>query len=695
MVFLADFVNTSISLVSFLLLNISVFLSALLLTRKYFAVANRLDNLISLGILYIAQIVLYQTLLGVLHLLTRLNLLVLALSSFCLVVLISHRDAEFEFAKISKFYREVKRYLRENGFLQASLLICLFIFLHQLFASLLRPPYGGDSLAYHLPRVIDWLQGHSLIIQSSPCWFMPGNSELISLWLIIPFHNDLFVNLQNFPFLFLALFSIYGLCRKIGVDKKWASYGAILLFSAPIVMSQLGTANNDIGILTLFLVSLNYIFCYQKYKKISLILLFSISLGLLLGIKYNAVCYILLLLLIYLLTSRFKIKFIGRDPLILLVGMVMFGGYWYIRNYLFVQNPFAPAQIELFGKELFQGHWRFAWLKSTSVIYHGNYLETSKFLLKALLKWGGVVGFLSLPIIVATSGTVVHKTFHKGGTRRNEIVLSCLASLATLYIFLITPLVVENVTGTLNQITGGGSVRFGMVFLALSCICFSFLLNYVKDSKLSLLGEISLLGIIILNFLLHSVRIMGNKISIFAYYILLIVLLVWQISHLKVIGNKLEIRKMWSLTIVILLIFSLTSFGLIKYRDRARAHIYGNQLFRYFGYTDLYKWFDQNVHGQRVLVTGLRIYPFYGSKLNNEVSRGLGPSKDLHRWKKWLIGKRIDFIVIGRRSEPYHLDFGKFPPVERNLLLFPDILIPVFSDDTAHVYKILKTSPDK
>jgi len=690
---LTDFVNTSVSFVLFLLLNISILVSALLLTKKYFAVANRLDNLISLGILYIAQIVLYQTLLGVLHLLTPLNLLVLSLSSFCLVVLISRRDAKFEFAKICEFYREVKRYLREDRFFQASLLICLLIFLHQLFASLLRPPYGGDSLGYHLPRVIDWLQGHSLVIQSSPCWFMPGNGELISLWLIIPFHNDLFVNLQNFPFLFLALFSIYGLCRKIGIDKKGASYGAILLFSAPIVMAQLGTADNDIGILALFLVSLNYILCYQKYKKISLVLLFSISLGLLLGIKYNAIYYVLIALLIYLLTSKFKIKFIYKDLSILLLGILIFGGYWYIRNYLLVQNPFAPAQIELFGKELFQGHWRFAWLKSTSVIYHGNYLETSKLFLKALLNWGGVVGFLSLPIIVATSGTVVHKTFHKGGSRRNEIALLCLASLSTLYIFLITPLVVENVTGTLNQITEGWSVRFGMPFLALSCVCFSFLLNYVKDSKLSLLGEISLLGIIILNFLLHSVRIMGHKISIFAYYILLIVLLVWQISHLKIIGNKLEIRKMLSLTIVILLIFSLTSFGLIKYRHKARAHIYGNRLFRYFGYTDLYKWFDQNVHGQRVLVTGLPIYPFYGSKLNNEVSPRLGPSKDPHRWKKWLIGKKIDFIVIGRNSEePYHQAFGEFPAVEKNLLLYPDVFLPVFFDNIAHVYKISKAS---
>ena len=150
---------------------------------------------------------------------------------------------------------------------------------------------------------------------------------------------------------------------------------------------------------------------------------------------------------------------------------------------------------------------------------------------------------------------------------------------------------------------------------------------------------------------------------------------------------------MWSLTIVIFLILSLTFFGLIKYRDKTKARFYGNLLFRYFGYTDLYKWVDQNVHGQRVLVTGLRIYPFYSSKLKNEVSCHLGPSEDPQRWKKWLIEEKIDFIVIGKESgDPYGQTFGEFSAVEKNLLLFPDAFLPVFFDNTAHVYKISKTS---
>ena len=693
MALLTDFVNTSISLGTFLLLNISIFLLAILLTKRYFKVKNRLDNLITIGVLYIAQIVLYQTLLGAFHLLTCLNLLVLSLLNFCIVILISRKDMEFEFAKISKIYREVREYLRENRFLQLALLVCLFIFLSQLFSSLLKPPYDGDSLGYHLPRAVDWLQGHSLVNRRSPQWFFPGNSELISLWLVIPFHNDLLVNLQNFPFLFLALLSIYGICRKIGIDKKWAFYGSLLLFSAPIVRAQLGTANNDIGILALFLVSLNYILSHEKYKKVNIVFLLSISFGLLLGIKYNAVYYIWLLLLIYFLTSRFKIKFIGRDLLILLLGMVIFGGYWYIRNYLLIQNPFAPAQIKLFGKEIFQGSWRLELIKKTSVIYHGNYLKTSRLLLRALLNWGGIVGFLSLPIIIATSGIVLFKTFKKDKTREKELFLLCLASLVTLCIFLITPLVVENVTGTLNQIKWGWSVRFGMVFLALSYLCFSFLINYVRDAKLSLLSEISILGIIGLNFLFYSISPISSELSIFTYYILLIVLFGWQISHPRITGKKLDKKEICSLTIVILLIFSLVSFGLVKYREKAKARIYGNWLLRHFGYTDLYKWFDQNVDGQRVLVRGLRIYPFYGSRLNNEVFHNVGPFKNPQEWKERIIRKKIYFVVIGRISgDPYYSGFGEFPAVEKNLLLFPDVFIPVFSDNTAHVYKTLKTS---
>jgi len=95
MVLLSDFANTSISLVSFPLLNISIFVSAILLTQRYFAVENKLDNSITVGVLYIAQIVFYQTLLGTVYLLTHLNLLIISLSSFCLIVFISRKDIKF------------------------------------------------------------------------------------------------------------------------------------------------------------------------------------------------------------------------------------------------------------------------------------------------------------------------------------------------------------------------------------------------------------------------------------------------------------------------------------------------------------------------------------------------------------------------------------------------------------------------
>jgi len=696
MALLTDFANTGISLISFLLLNISIFVSAILLTKRYFSVENRLDNSITVGILYIAQIVLYETFLGALHLLTHLNLLVLSLSSFFLVLLICRKDTKWEFAEISEIYQEVRGYLRENRLLQIVLLVCLFIFLSQLFSSLLTPPYEGDSLGNRLPKVIDWLQGHSLAYQESPQWLYPGNAELISLWLIIPFHNDLLVNLQNFPLLFLALLSIYSLCRKIGVGEKWACYGALLFFSAPFGRMELGTATNYLAVSALFLVSLNYIFSYQEYKKMASVLLLSISLGLLLGIKQSGIAYTFVLLLIYLFASKPKIKSLGRDLLILLSGMLLFGGYWYIRNYFLVQNPVAPAEIRVFGKEMFRGPFGFEWLMKTSLIYHGNYLKTSGLLLRALLKWGGIVGFLSLPVIIITSGIALYKAFQKDRDWVKELLLLCLAPLATLYIFLITPFAVENAPGSLNMLKGGWSIRLGMPFLALSYFCFSFLLNYVRDTKLSPLAEISILGIIGLNFLHNPINPVNHRILIFSCYILLIVLLGWQLIHPKITGNKLDKGRICSLSIVVLLLFSFISCGLIKYRKKARVHLYGNWLSGYFGYTDVYKWFDQNVDGKRVLVTGLRFYPFYGPRLNNEVFHKVRDSEDPHKCKDWLTNKKIDFIVMSRMSyDPNFEDFGEFPPMEKNLLLFPDVFISVFSDNTVHVYKTLKTSPEQ
>jgi len=694
MALLTNFVNTSISVASFLLLNTCIILSAALLTKKYFRVDSKADNYLTVGVLYLAQIIFYETFLGATHLLTHLNLLVLSLLGFFLILLISRKGTRWKFAEKSEIYHKVREYLRGNRLLQIALFVCLFIFFFQLFSSLLTPPYDSDSLGNRLPKVIDWLLAHNLVNPESPHWPYPGNMELISLWLVIPFHNDLLVNLVNFPLLFLALLSIYSLCRKAGIEKKWACYGALLLFSAPIVREELGISTNYLALSSLFLVSLNYIFSYQEYRKTGSLVLFSISLGLLLGIKHSAIAYAFLLVLIYLFTSKLKIESVARDFLIIFSGILVFGGYWYIRNYFLWQNPLAPVEVSLFGKQIFQGPWGLEWLKKTSIIYHGNYPETSGLLFNGFYKWGGLAGFLSLPVIIGTSGIAIYKAFRKDRIWLKELLLLCLAPLATLCIFFLTPFAVENVPGTLNMLKGGWSIRLGMPFLALGYLCFSFLLNYLGKTKLTLLGEIFILGMVGLNFLSLSITPPNNKILIFTLYILLIALFGLQIVHIKMAGKRLDKRKICSLSIVGLLLLSLISFVLIEYKKKTRAELYGNWLSGWFGYTDVYKWFDQNVEGKRVLVTGLRFYPFYGPRLNNEVIHKVRDSEDPHKFKDWLINKKIDFIVMGIMTyDSNFADFGQFPPMEKNLLLFPDVFIPVFSDNIVHVYKRLKTLP--
>jgi len=684
------FITTGISLASFLLMNISVFLSCVFLNEKFFKLEDTFDNLINIGVLYLSQIIFYETILGTIGLLTQLNLLIVTISGSFITISISQRKSHLKTVFLSEIYQRVKKYLGENRFLQLVVIVCLFFLLYQFFYNLVKPPYEGDSLWHHLPKAVNWLQGRTIIEQKSPQWFFPGNSELIALWLIIPFHNDLLVNFQNFPFLFLVLLSVYALCRKIGIHKKWAIYGALLLFSAPGIRGDIGTASNDIGILALFLVSLNYILSYRKREQIGSILFLSFSLGLLLGLKHNGFYYIFLLVFIYFLASKFRRRFVLRDMSLLCLGILVLGGFWYIRNYLLIGNPFAPAEIRLFGRQIFPGEWRFDWLKKTSVIYYGNYARTAPMVLKALLSRGGIVGLLSLPIIILSSTIVILNFLQTRRTRLIDLILLCFVPLATLFIFLITPTVIENVPRTLNQIKCGPSVRFGMVFLAMTHICLSYLFDLAQATKLSTVNEAFVGGIVGMNLLFRQE---SHKVLTLTYLVSVIIFFAWQISLPKIEGKK----RACFLILGFLVFLNLVVFELIKYRKEVRGRTYGYWLYDHFGhnfeYTELYRWFDRNIERKRILVEGLRTYPFYGPSLNNEVFLNNRSSGDPVQWKNFLVEEGIDIVVMARMSgDSYQRSFGEFPPAEKNLLLFPEIFVPVFSDSTAHVYKVVKTS---
>ena len=87
---------------------------------------------------------------------------------------------------------------------------------------LLRLPTEATTLTYHLPMVDHWIQAGSLYIPDCSHWSVPGNNELLALWIVAPFRTDFLAPLNNvLPVVLFAAASV-NLAREFGIRGLWS-----------------------------------------------------------------------------------------------------------------------------------------------------------------------------------------------------------------------------------------------------------------------------------------------------------------------------------------------------------------------------------------------------------------------------------------------------------------------------------------
>lgn len=331
------------------------------------------DRLVATFVLGMAQIILTEIFLGVvLKSLFPLPLFILN-SVISLGLIFLGRVSPKTFGKS---WEEIKERLerlfilwRKNKFL----VFIFFLFLLQLgwviFLGLLFPPYGLDSLSYHLPYVARIIQ--SGVIRDVP-WFYPAslhqnlfpkNIELFFLWNMIFLKRDVLANLGQLPFILLGVISLYSIARKLNVERRYALFSPLFLF-APVVIHQASTSYVDAATSSLFIVSLNFLLKIGIGKSIFAgIILAGISTGLLLGAKLSGIMYLPLFIFfffsLFLYRSHFvqkvKIKYLFAFFFLYLFFILLGGGFTYFKNLFLYHNPFYPLKISFLGHTLFKG----------------------------------------------------------------------------------------------------------------------------------------------------------------------------------------------------------------------------------------------------------------------------------------------------------------------------------------------------
>lgn len=242
---------------------------------------------------------------------------------------------------LSLGHEEAPGILPEEGW-RAPLAAALPALAISLVRGLLSPPLNWDSLAYHLPFAVHWIQTGSLLTHvplpayPAQVTYFPAGGELPFAWSLLPWHGDAVLGAMNHLFLALASAAVAALALHARARPVAAAAAGALFALQPIqAASLLGTANVDLYLTFAFVACIVFL----AHEDGAHAWLAALAAGLMLGIKLTA--------LILIPVAGALGLAAGWRPGIrrLLLGLSaigLVGGFWYARNAWVTGWPVYP-----------------------------------------------------------------------------------------------------------------------------------------------------------------------------------------------------------------------------------------------------------------------------------------------------------------------------------------------------------------
>jgi hypothetical protein len=226
------------------------------------------------------------------------------------------------------------------------LIVIGIYFVFVLAISILSSQYNVDSLVYHLPRIMHWIQNRS--VGHFAAWFeaqvrYPCLSEYLVAQIYLLGCSDRLANLvQTFAYLGSSVM-VFSISRKIGVSYKAAFTASVLYLLMPMAIAQAYSTQTD-NIAGLFL--LTYIFYILDFMRAQSLkidkngfrMAFFLSSNVMLGYLCKpTICFVMLVFFL----GMCIIRLWRKDSLAVLMGYivigltvaVMMGIPLYVKNY--------------------------------------------------------------------------------------------------------------------------------------------------------------------------------------------------------------------------------------------------------------------------------------------------------------------------------------------------------------------------
>ena len=269
-------------------------------------------------------------------------------------------------------------------------ILCIAILILLLIETILNltPPIARDALIHHLAIPKLWLKnGGFYEIKWADFSYFPMNVNLLYL-IPLYFHNDIIPNFIHMGFgIGTALLIYHYLNNKI--SRIAGLLGILVFLSTPIVVRLSTQAYVDLGLTFFTTASILAFICYRdgEFKEFKWLFLSSVTMGLALGTKYNAlIVWFFLSLAIVFVSSRDtkkQWKAIECGFIFFLISLLIFSP-WLIKNIILTGNPLYPLFKGIFnissatpgGTGSISGDTSIGFFKMREMLYGENLWET-------------------------------------------------------------------------------------------------------------------------------------------------------------------------------------------------------------------------------------------------------------------------------------------------------------------------------
>ncbi len=687
-----------ISILTFLAMNAIISICAVLLSCRLLRFKGLLDTSICSLILYLSQIILTEMLLGIFGVLYLKN--VIALNLLILLViwaLARNKTPNFSLDKLGLAIGQFP----VNGVIFFVLTVLTVFGTVKVLINLVNPPFGWDSLNYHFTFAVEWLKNGNLNIpitvfdDPSPSYY-PINGSLYYLWLMIPLKNVFFADLGQVPFFILAILSVYSISRKLGLRREYSFFAASLFMLIPNFFKQLQIAYVDIMVTGLFLASLNYLFLIAESFSLQNILLFSASLGLLVGTKTIGLPYGLLLFLpfIYLTFKNLKKSYLFIASIL---AILFLGGFSYFRNFLVAQNPLYPLHFSLFGKNIFKG-------VMDTATYSARFKPSDYSLSKMLFHEG--LGLQTILLVLPAIFLTLPVALRKERQKINFFMAY----------FFILPLLIYFIYRFVLPLV---NLRYLYAMLALGIVMGFYTLDVLGVRKFWV-------NVLVVICVLASVSELAKRQELVTSIILTAAIIIVVKLNPSLLKARRIVLSKGICALVFILKIGLLAMLLAWYNKNEFPQYI--RMVKYSGFwpdaTKAWNWLNDNSSGNNIAYAGRPVpFPLYGRSLKNNVYyvsvNKVDPAKlhyfkdsfyrwdddaaSLHKcfeekgnyrsqadygvWLNNLKKRKIDYLFVYSLHQTREIDF---PMEDRWAMANPGVFKPVLTNSTIHIYRIIK-----